>query len=105
MIQITYTLVDTLEEAQKIARILVQEKLAACVNILPNLLSVYLWDHKLQESTELGLVIKSAPSQKNTVLKRLKELHPYELPALVSFEAESSPEYTAWVNSSSSLKF
>lgn len=98
MIQITYTLVENLEQAQKIARTLVEEKLAACVNIIPNVLSVYVWDDKLQESTELGLVIKSSTADPKALIARLKDLHPYQLPAISSFETESTPEYEAWVD-------
>lgn len=93
MIQITYTLVSTLEDAKKIARTLVQEKLAACINISPNILSVYEWKGRLEESSEVGLVIKCNLDAKERLLNRLKELHPYELPAISSFEAETTPSY------------
>lgn len=98
MIQMTYTLVATLEDAKKIARTLVQEKLAACVNILPDVLSVYEWKGRLEEPSEVGLVIKSNLDAKERLLNRLKELHPYELPAISSFEVETTVEYEAWVS-------
>ena len=98
MIQITYTLVATPEDAKKIAKTLVQEKLAACVNILPGILSVYEWKGHLEEGSEFGLVIKCSLDSKERMLKRLKELHPYELPAISSFEADTTVEYEAWVS-------
>ena len=98
MLQITFTKVETLEDAKKIARTLVQEKLAACVNILPHILSVYEWKGQLEESGEVGLIIKSSLDSKKALLDRLKELHPYELPAISSFEAETTVEYENWVN-------
>src|SRR5687768_10252208 len=101
MIQITYTLVETLEDAKKIAKALVQEKLAACVNIFPGVLSVYEWKGKLEESGELGLLIKCSLNSKERMLIRLNELHPYELPAISSFEVETAVEYEAWFKASS----
>ena len=97
MLQITYTLVETVEQAQTLARTLVQEKLAACVNIIPNVQSVYGWQGELTESSEVSLIIKSSHELKSSLIARLKALHPYEIPAIASFEASSTPEYEAWV--------
>lgn len=98
-IQITYTLVSTLEDAKKIANVLVQEKLAACVNILPGIISIYEWKGQLEESNEIGLIIKCSVENKERMLKRLQALHPYELPAVSSWETETTKEYEAWVRS------
>lgn len=97
-IQITNTLVSTLEDAKKIAKVLVEEKLAACVNILPNIVSVYEWQEQLEESNEVGLIIKCSLENKEGMLERLQALHPYELPAISSIQAETTKEYETWVD-------
>lgn len=96
-IQITYTLVSTLEDAKKIANVLVQEKLAACVNILPNIISIYEWKGQLEESNEVSLLIKCSLESKQRMLEQLQTLHPYKLPAISSWETETTKEYAAWV--------
>ena len=87
----------TSDEAAKLARLLVVEKLAACVNILPAQ-SVYSWKEELVEEKEQLLLIKTRASLSALVQKRIKELHSYELPEIVYLsptEVESS--YLAWV--------
>jgi periplasmic divalent cation tolerance protein len=98
MIQMTYTLVSNLEEAKKIAKILIQEKLAACVNILPSIVSIYEWKGQIEESNEVGLLIKCSLSNQENLVKRLQALHPYELPAICSLQTETSAEFQAWIN-------
>lgn len=87
--------------AETIARALVDEKLAACVNVLPPMVSIYRWKGGVERSMERQLVMKTTRSRLDALQKRLKELHSYELPEFVVVSAESgSDDYLAWVASS-----
>ena len=83
-----------------LARTLVDEGLAACVNVLPPMQSVYRWQGAVQVEREQQLVIKTAPSQLAALEARLHQLHPYDLPEFLVLGAEASVAYTEWVRSS-----
>jgi periplasmic divalent cation tolerance protein len=70
-------------DAQKIARALVEERLAACVNVVPGVVSVYRWKGVVEKEDELLLVIKTIGERVEHLKVRLLELHPYELPEVV----------------------
>ena len=85
--------------AERIARALVEEGLAACVNILPPMRSVYRWKGKIEDATELLLVIKSTAARFPAIRERLRALHPYELPEIIAVPiVDGLPEYLAWLN-------
>jgi periplasmic divalent cation tolerance protein len=84
-------------DAAPIARTLVQERLAACVNILPPVTSFYRWKHALEEDREQQLVIKTTPDRTAALEARLRQLHPYELPEFIVLDATASAAYAAWV--------
>ena len=87
--------------AERIARALVEEGLAACVNILPPMRSVYRWKGKIEDATELLLVIKSTVARFPAIRERLRDLHPYELPEIIAVPiVDGLPEYLAWLNKS-----
>ena len=69
--------------AATIARALVEERLAACVNVLPGARSIYRWEGALQDDTEVVLVIKSHRNRSQALAARIKDLHPYELPEVL----------------------
>ncbi len=84
-------------EAKKIARTLVEEKRAACVNILPSIHSIYWWEGKICEDEEWLLLIKTDTFEK--VAKRIEELHSYEVPEIVSVKIEDvAQKYGEWLN-------
>jgi periplasmic divalent cation tolerance protein len=86
------------EGAEALARTLVDERLAACVNLLPPMASVYRWKGKLERDTERQLVIKTSRDRVSALESRLKELHPYELPEFIVLPIESgSREYLGWM--------
>jgi periplasmic divalent cation tolerance protein len=84
--------------ARLVAEALVGERLAACVNILPGVQSVYRWQDEVQVATEVGLVIKTSASRFADMAARLRALHPYELPEIVAIRPDAVlPAYASWV--------
>ncbi len=77
---------------------LVAERLAACVNLLPGLRSVYRWQRKVEAAAEVLLLVKTSAEAYPALQERLRQLHPYELPELLAVEAASGlPEYLQWL--------
>lgn len=88
------------EEADKLAHALLENHLAACVNILPNIQSVYEWKGKIVHDKEVMLFIKTHQKHYAAVEKTLVELHPYEVPELIALSLETGlPSYLAWIDS------
>lgn len=84
--------------ARRIARDLVTQGLAACVNRVGPLRSTYLWKGKLCDDAEILLVIKTAPARYARLERRLRAIHPYELPEIVALPVtRGSAKYLAWV--------
>lgn len=84
--------------ATTIATTLVEEGLAACVNLLPGLQSVYRWQGKLDSASEVLLLVKTTANRYPQLEARLQALHPYELPELVAVKAHGGlPAYLHWV--------
>ncbi len=85
--------------AERIARALVEERLAACVNILSPMRSIYRWKGKIEDANELLLVIKTSAARFPAIRDRVLALHPYELPEIIAVPiADGLPEYLAWLN-------
>ena len=88
------------EEARRIARILVEERQAACVNILGPCHSIYHWKGAIEESAEVAALFKTRADLAAALIDRLAELHPYELPAAVVWPiANPLGRYAEWVHS------
>jgi len=88
------------EEGTRIARALVEERLAACVNVVEGVRSVFRWEGKVKESKECLLIVKSVDSLLGNLIKRVKELHSYITPEIISFKiAGGSKEYLDWIAS------
>ena len=84
--------------AERLATHLVEERLAACVQVLPGLRSVYRWQGALERSEEVLLLIKTTRSRYPALQARLPQLHPYELPELLAVESVFGlPAYLQWV--------
>jgi|688.fasta_scaffold00216_43 periplasmic divalent cation tolerance protein len=94
------TTVAQMEQAQRIARELIESRWAACVQIDGPIESWYRWEGQLESSREFRLQIKTLPSCRQAVLRCLERLHPYEVPELLSIEAASSTAYHRWVSAS-----
>lgn len=86
------------ETAQRIANQLVEEKFAACANILPGVESIYRWKDKIESGNETLVFFKVSEDRKTDFQDTLKKLHPYELPEIVFISiADGLPEYLRWV--------
>ena len=88
-------------EARKIAEALVERRLAACVNILPGVMSVYRWEGKVAESAEYLLLIKTVEAREEQLRSAIGELHSYQIPEFVTLSVNSgSAEYLKWLEES-----
>lgn len=86
--------------AEKIARLLVESNLAACVNILPNITSVYRWQGEIECATEFLLLIKARQSVYSALESLIKSQHPYQIPEIIAVAIECGlPEYLHWIDS------
>ncbi len=84
--------------ANAIALALVEEKLAACVNLLPRVQSIYRWQGKIDSASEIPLLIKSTASAYPALEKRLRDLHPYEMPEIIAWPiSQGLPAYLNWL--------
>lgn len=90
--------VPSVEAGHSIARALVAEHLAACVNVVPGLRSVFFWEGRLQEEPEALLVVKTRRECYDALQRRVIELHSYSVPEVLALPVEAgSPTYLAWV--------
>lgn len=96
--QIVLTTCPDQPNAERIARALVEEGLAACVNILPAMHSIYKWQGKIESASEHLLLVKSMSHKFPSIRDRILDLHPYELPEIVAVPiADGFARYLAWL--------
>ena len=92
------TTASTKIEADQIANKLVQEKLAACVNIITNIQSIYRWEGKINTDSEFLLIIKTMKSVENKVIQCIKKRHSYDTPEIISFPITGGDKrYLDWM--------
>ena len=85
-------------DAEQLAATLVEERLAACVNILPPMRSVYRWQGKVEKADERQLVIKTSLGRMRALEKRVKELHPYDVPEFLALMVDKTAnDYLSWL--------
>ena len=90
------------DTAHRIARALVEERLAACVNVVPGVTSIYRWEGTVHADAEQLLVVKTTRARLKALAERLAVLHPYALPELVALAPSGgSARYLAWVRAES----
>jgi periplasmic divalent cation tolerance protein len=89
------------EEAERIARLLVEERLAACVNIIPGVRSIYRWQGAVESAGEWLLVVKSTRALFDSLRIALEKAHSYELPEAIALPVlDGSPTYLNWIDGS-----
>ncbi len=97
-IKFMYVTFPSLEEAKRICTPLVEQKLAACVNIFPGSQTIYRWDNQIQEAQEVSVFIKTRDSNVGEIREHIKKLHPYEIPCIVDFDVTGgNPAFLHWI--------
>jgi len=86
-----------MDNASEIARELVSKKFAACVNLFP-ISSIYRWNEKIEEDNEIGMFVKTDYPCLEDIIKLVKSLHTYKMPAIELWEIEGEEEYLGWVH-------
>ena len=87
--------------ARRIGRLVVDEKVAACVNILPQVESIYRWQEKVEETGETLALFKTTAERFEALETTLRKAHPYEVPEIIAFKAQQGlPQYLRWVTDS-----
>ena len=98
MYLMTYLTAASEEEARRIAKTLVEERLAACVNILGRVESVYHWEGEVQSAEETALLAKTTETCFDALAARVRELHSYELPCVVALPlARGEAAFLSWI--------
>lgn len=97
---IVYTTTSTKKEAEKIAKILIKEKLAACCNIF-KIDSIFWWQGKIEKTKEYGIFIKTKKTIFKKIEEKIKEFHSYSLPCIISFPIEVGfKNFLNWIEKS-----
>jgi len=100
MFSIIYITAGDMAEARKIGRMLIEERLSACVNIFP-ITSIFRWKGKVDEANEFGIFVKTRSEKVKEIEKKVKEIHSYEVPCVVSFNIDDgSADYLKWIDES-----
>jgi periplasmic divalent cation tolerance protein len=94
---VVLTTVPSREAAETIARTLVEERLAACVQLVDGVRSIYRWEGRIDESGEVQLIAKTTPEAAPALIDRLRTLHPYQVPEILGLDATASASYAAWL--------
>jgi len=93
------------QDAEHFARTLLEERLVACINMLPEVTSLYWWKGKIDSSSEVLLILKTPSANIRKLLKRVKELHTYDVPEFLALPVmESNPHYVRWIRAETKFK-
>ena len=100
-----YTTLPDEDAARKVASMMVEERLAACANFFPIKL-VYRWEGKIEKAKEYVLIIKTRKELYLEVEKKIREVHPYKLPAIISYKIERGlDEYLCWIKETTEVRY
>ncbi|HEX6549419.1 MAG TPA: divalent-cation tolerance protein CutA [Gammaproteobacteria bacterium] len=95
---VTLCTVPDRESGERIGHALVEERLAACVNLVPNLTSIYRWQGAVQQASECLLLIKTTPARFAALAERLRSLHPYDVPEIIALPiTQGDSTYLNWI--------
>jgi len=97
-LRFVYITCEDSDQAARIGRALVAERLAACANLLDGMRSVYWWEGEIQDDIECVLIAKTRADRMEALIERVRALHSYEVPCVVGLPIrEGNPDYLAWV--------
>jgi periplasmic divalent cation tolerance protein len=100
-----YVVFADADEAQRIGRMVIEEHLAACINILGPCRSIYRWNDEIEDATEIPAVLKTTASRAETLIARIARLHSYDVPCITVSRVDSAPEaYANWVEDSTAQR-
>ena len=95
---LVYTTWPSIVEAERAGRAIVERRLAACVNILPGMISHYWWEGKIERAEEVVMLVKTRAALAEAVRDAVKERHSYTTPAIMTLPVDSvDPDYHAWI--------
>jgi periplasmic divalent cation tolerance protein len=95
---VVFVTTPTKEIGEQIGRKLVENQLAACVNLLPEITSIYTWEGEVCHEAEVMIIIKTQARLFEALVESIQSLHPYEVPEIIGFPITSgSPNYLAWI--------
>ncbi|WP_142846926.1 divalent-cation tolerance protein CutA [Telmatospirillum sp. J64-1] len=95
-----YVTASSREEALRLGRALVEERLAACVNVLDGMTSIYHWQGKVEEGSEAVLILKTREELVAKATDRLRDLHSYDCPCVLALPvSQGNPGFLAWIES------
>jgi periplasmic divalent cation tolerance protein len=99
-IMVVLSTVPSESVGREIARDIVGGRLAACVNIVPGVVSIYEWDGRMEESSEAVLIIKTTADKVEALIDRLAKLHPYDVPEIIAMPVQDGHKpYIDWIKS------
>jgi periplasmic divalent cation tolerance protein len=91
------------EEAERIGRTVIEERLAACINILPTMRSIYRWKGEIETADEVAAILKTSDDRANALIARIAALHSYDVPCIVAWPVDKVlGSYAAWIDDSTS---
>jgi len=94
-----FTTTEKKEDAEKIAKVLVEKRLAGCIQIIGPITSTYWWKGNVEEEAEYGIILKTKEDVYTKLEARIKELHPYEVPMIVTHRIDKGAEsYLEWID-------
>lgn len=96
---------STVKGAKKIARALVEEKLAACCNVMKGITSIYAWEGEIEETTECMIIVKTRQERFERLVEEVKKMHSYVLPEIIAVPITKGLKgYLSWIDESTSFK-
>lgn len=97
-VRVVLVTMPDMETGLGLSRAMVEEKLAACANLVPGITSIYRWAGEVQEDEEVLLVLKTTSSSLDRLMSRVRDLHPYDVPEILALPVtEGHPPYLSWV--------
>jgi periplasmic divalent cation tolerance protein len=96
-IALVYALFGERDAAEAIAKAMVEQRLAACANILGDCRSIYTWEGQIKQADEVAVIFKTMPARREALMTAIGAAHAYDLPAILSWPAATTPAYADWV--------